>query len=61
MNSRRDEVTREADLQSMEVNEEVVVVRLSNDGCSPKPTPEMRLSTDKSNCKGDYGCCGHMP
>ena len=38
-----------------------VVVRFSNNGCSPKPTQEMRLSTDKSNCKGDYGCCGQLP
>ena len=38
-----------------------VVVRFSNDGYSPKPTREMRLSTDKSNCKGDYGCCGQLP
>ena len=38
-----------------------VVVRFSNDGYSPKPTQEMRLSTEKSNCKGDYGCCGRLP
>jgi len=37
-----------------------VVVRFSNDGYSPKPTQEMMFSTDKSNCKGDYGCCGHL-
>ena len=38
-----------------------VIVRFSNAGYSPKPTPEMRLSTEKSNCKGDYGCCGALP
>lgn len=38
-----------------------VVVRFSNNGYSPKPTQEMRLSTEKSNCKGDYGCCGKLP
>jgi hypothetical protein len=38
-----------------------VIVRFDNAGCSPKPTPEMRLSTEKSDCKSDYNCCGRLP
>ena len=38
-----------------------IIVRFSNVGCSPKPTQKMRLSTEKSNCKADYNCCGHLP
>jgi hypothetical protein len=47
-------------IDSVEVIDEVAV-RFSNDGHFPKPTREMRLSTEKSNCKGDYGCCGQLP
>lgn len=50
---------RKPEPYSAEVIDEVIV-RFSNDGYSPKPTQEMILSTDKSNCKSDYGCCGHL-
>jgi hypothetical protein len=37
-----------------------IIVRYSNTK-HPQPTQEMRLSAEKSNCKGDYGCCGRLP
>jgi hypothetical protein len=53
-------IMRKPESNRAEVIEDVVV-RLSNAGYSPKPTQKMRLSTEKSNCKGDYGCCGKLP
>ena len=46
------------------INDDIIdeiVVRFSNSGFSPNPSAEMKLSTEKSNCKGDYGCCGRLP
>lgn len=37
-----------------------IIVRFSNTK-HPQPTQEMRLSTEKSNCKADYNCCGRLP
>lgn len=54
-----EQTMRKPEPYSEEVIDEVIV-RFSNDGYSPKPTQEMILSTDKSNCKSDYGCCGHL-
>lgn len=60
MQNKDEQQTKKAETYGAEVIDEVVV-RFSNNGYSPKPTQEMRLSTGKSNCKGDYGCCGQLP
>ena len=52
--------TSKAETTGAELQDEFVV-KYSNKGYSPKPSPEMKLSMAKSNCKGDYGCCGRLP